>query len=126
MGTQYFRTSKYGNRKGYAMGQQFDSKKEARRYAELKLMEQAGVITELQKQVKYVLIPTQREPDTIGVRGGIHKGKLLEKECSYIADFVYKQNGVTIVEDTKGFKTPDYLIKRKLMLHVHGIRIQEI
>lgn len=126
MGTQYIRTSKYGNRKAYAMGQRFDSKREACRYAELKLMEQAGVITDLQKQVKYVLIPTQRESDTIGVRGGIHKGKLLEKECSYIADFVYKQNGETIVEDTKGFKTPDYLIKRKLMLHVHGIRIHEV
>ena len=126
MGTQYIRTSKYGNRKAYAMGRQFDSKKEARRYAELKLMEQAGVITDLQKQVKFVLIPTQREPETIGARGGIHKGKLLEKECSYIADFVYKQDGVTIVEDTKGFKTPDYLIKRKLMLYIHDIRIHEI
>ena len=120
------RYSKYGNRKAYAAGQIFDSKKEACRYAELRIMERAGVITDLQKQVKYILIPTQREPDIIGTRGGIHKGKLLEKECSYIADFVYKQDGEIIVEDTKGFRTPEYKIKRKLMLHVHGIRIREI
>lgn len=56
------------------------------------------------------------------------KGKLLERECSYIADFEYfdKQAGKMVVEDTKGFKTKDYTIKRKLMLHVHGIRIKEI
>lgn len=122
----YRRYAKYGNRKAYAAGQEFDSKKEACRYAELLILEKAGVITDLQKQVKFVLIPTQREPDTIGARGGIHKGKLIEKECSYIADFVYKQDGETIVEDTKGFRTTEYIIKRKLMLHVHGIRIREI
>lgn len=120
------RYAKYGNRKAYAAGQEFDSKKEACRYAELLILEKAGVITDLQKQVKFVLIPTQREPDTIGARGGIHKGKLLEKECSYVADFVYKQDGEIIVEDTKGFRTTEYIIKRKLMLHVHGIRIREI
>lgn len=122
----YRRCAKYGNRKAYAEGQEFDSKKEACRYAELRMLEKAEVITDLQKQVKYVLIPTQREPDTVGIRGGVHKGKLLEKECSYIADFVYKQNGKTVVEDTKGFRTPDYKIKRKLMLYMHGIRIREI
>lgn len=122
----YRRYAKYGNRKAYAAGQAFDSKKEACRYAELLMLAKAGVITDLQRQVKYVLIPTQREPDTIGARGGIHKGKLLEKECSYIADFVYKQDGETIVEDTKGFRTTEYKIKRKLMLYVHGIRIREI
>ena len=122
----YRRHAKYGNRKAYAEGQEFDSKKEACRYAELRMLEKAEVITDLQKQVKYVLIPTQREPDTVGIRGGVHKGKLLEKECSYIADFVYKQDGKTVVEDTKGFRTPDYKIKRKLMLYMHGIRIREI
>lgn len=120
------RYSKYGNRKAYAEGLAFDSKKEACRYAELRIMEKAGVITDLQRQVKFILIPTQREPDTVGERGGVHKGKLLEKECSYIADFVYWQNGQRIVEDTKGFKTPEYRIKRKLMLHVYGIRIKEV
>ena len=59
-------------------------------------------------------------------KGCFKPGKLLEKECSYIADFVYIQNGNLVVEDTKGFRTEAYKIKRKLMLHVHGIRIKEI
>jgi len=82
-------------------------------------------------QVKFVLIPAQREWTneiyTKGKKKGCFKpGKILEKECSYIADFVYIENGRIIVEDTKGFRTKDYVIKRKLMLHVHGIRIKEI
>ena len=56
----------------------------------------------------------------------MRRGKLLEREVSYVADFVYTENGKRIVEDTKGFKTKDYIIKRKLMLHVHGIRIKEV
>ena len=126
MGYRSIRYSKYGNRKVYVAGQEFDSKREACRYAELQIREKAGEITNLQRQVKYVLIPTQREPDTIGARGGIYQGKCLEKECSYIADFVYEQNGEIIVEDTKGYRTPEYIIKRKLMLYVHGIQIHEI
>ena len=117
---------KYGNRKARYNGAVYDSRKEARRAAELFLLEKAGKITDLQTQVKFVLIPTQREPDTVGKRGGIKKGKVIEKECSYYADFVYKENGKTVVEDTKGFRTKDYIIKRKLMLYVHGIKIKEI
>lgn len=86
----------------------------------------AGGITELKRQVEFELIPTQREPDAVGVRGGIKKGKVIEQKCSYIADFVYYEDGKKVVEDTKGFKTKDYVIKRKLMLWVHGIRIREI
>lgn len=89
-------------------------------------MERNGEIQNLERQVKFVLIPAQREPDTIGSRGGVKKGKVIEREVSYVADFVYKQNGEQIVEDTKGFRTKDYVIKRKLMLWVHGIRICEI
>ena len=103
----------------------FDSVKEYRRFCELSLLEKAGAITELQRQVEFELIPVQREPNTIGVRGGIKQGKVIEKKCSYIADFVYTENGEKVVEDTKGFKTKDYVIKRKLMLWVHGIRIKE-
>ena len=139
---------KYGNKKVEIDGHVFDSRKEARRYQELRLLEKAGAIQNLQTQVKFVLIPAQYEPDTIGKRGGIRKGKLIERECSYIADFVYdvpitieKQYtaktgevgtmtvccGIeTVVEDTKGFRTKDYIIKRKLMLHEYGIRIKEI
>ena len=89
-------------------------------------MERKGEIQDLERQVKFVLIPAQREPDTIGPRGGVKKGKVLEREVAYVADFVYTQNGERIVEDTKGFRTKDYVIKRKLMLWVHGIRISEI
>lgn len=120
--------NKYHSKKVEVNGIVFDSKKEARRFAELSLLEIAGTIQDLQRQVKYVLIPAQREPDTMGARGGIKKGKTIEKECAYIADFVYKDLTLneTVVEDTKGFKTKDYIIKRKLMLYVHKIRIKEV
>lgn len=118
--------NKYKNKKVVIDGLVFDSKREAKRYGELLLLEKVGAITNLQRQVKYVLIPAQREPDTVGARGGIHKGKLIEKECAYFADFVYQQDGETVVEDTKGMRTTDYVIKRKLMLYRHGIRITEI
>lgn len=118
--------SKYNNRKVRRDGLTFDSKKEHKRYNELLLLEQAGEIANLRRQVKFVLIPTQREPSQIGTRGGVKKGKLLERECSYIADFVYTENGKTVVEDTKGLRTKDYIIKRKLMLYVHNIRIREV
>lgn len=119
--------SKYGARKVRYKGTVYDSKREARRAVELHLLEKAGKITDLQEQVKFVLIPTQREPDTVGKRGGIKAGKVIEKECAYIADFVYTdENGQRIVEDTKGFKTKDYIIKRKLMLYRYGIKVREV
>ena len=107
--------SKYGNRKVIREGMTFDSVKEYKRYRELLLLQKAGAITGMQRQVKYELIPTQR----IG-------GKVAERACTYIADFVYQENGETVVEDTKGFKTPEYIIKRKLMLWIHHIRIKEV
>ena len=118
--------SKYHAKKVTVNGVTYDSKKEARRHAVLLDMERAGEITDLQQQVKFVLIPAQREPDTTGKRGGVKKGKLIERECAYVADFVYNKNGKRVVEDTKGVRTKDYIIKRKLMLWVHGIRINEI
>ena len=118
--------SKYGNKKVGYNGENFDSLKEYRRFCELSLLEKAGEITDLKRQVKFELIPAQYEPSTIGARGGVKRGKLLEREVSYIADFVYTQYGKQVVEDTKGFRTADYIIKRKLMLWVHGIRINEI
>lgn len=108
-------------------GLTFDSKKEYYRYCELKMLLQKGEISDLKMQVKYTLIPTQRETDTIGKRGGVVKGKVIEREVAYYADFVYiDKNGKTIVEDTKGMRTTDYIIKRKLMLFIHGIRIREL
>lgn len=107
--------SKYRSRKVTRDGMTFDSQKEYKRFCELRLLERAGKVTDLQRQVKFELIPSQR----IG-------GKVVERACNYIADFVYMENGRKVVEDTKGFKTTDYIIKRKLMLWVHGIRINEI
>lgn len=117
--------SKYGNKKVVRNGITYDSQKEANRHAILKMLERSGKISDLQRQVKFVLIPAQYEPDTVGKRGGVKRGKLLERECSYIADFVYTEDGKQVVEDSKGFRTADYKIKRKLMLHVHGIKIKE-
>lgn len=122
------KTNKYGANKVAVNEIIFDSKKEANRYQELLLLLRSGYIKDLHLQEKFVLIPAQREPDKVGKRGGVTKGKLIERECSYIADFVYTDNctGELVVEDTKGMRTKDYIIKRKLMLYVHGIRIKEV
>lgn len=123
--------NKYHNRKVRTSdGCIHDSRKEAVRWNELKLMEQAGAITGLQRQVKFVLIPAQYEPDLIGKNGKFKKGKCLEREVSYIADFMYNENDKVVVEDVKGYKGGGayavFSIKRKLMLQVYGIRIKEI
>lgn len=118
---------KYHSKKVKADGMTFDSKREYKRWTELRLLERAGAIRELERQTKFVLIPAQREPDTVGPRGGRIKGKLLEREVAYIADFTYlDETDELVVEDTKGMRTTDYIIKRKLMLFIHGIRIHEI
>lgn len=116
---------KYRNRETIINGKSFDSAKEARRWTELQLLQRGGAIQNLQRQVPFELIPAQREPDTTGPRGGVRTGKVLEYPVRYVADFVYVKDGRTVVEDTKGVKTPEYIIKRKLMLWVHGIRILE-
>lgn len=126
-----YRKSKYGAEKVTVDGLTFDSKKEANRYRELKILEKIGEITNLQMQVKYVLIPAQREPDTVGKRGGIIKGKLIEREVSYIADFVYTDvNGNRVVEDVKGYRGGGayevFKIKRKLMLYIQKIKVEEV
>lgn len=128
MGWQYNRRNKYGARKVTKNGLIYDSKKEARRAGILETLEKAGAITDLRRQVKYVLIPTQREPDTIGPKGGRKPGKVIERECYYLADFVYTitATGETVIEDTKGVRTKEYIIKRKLMLERYGIRIKEL
>lgn len=125
------RRRKYGNTKIMVDGIQFDSKREAARYRELKLLERAGVISFLQRQTKFQLIPDQHAPSnaiyTKGPRKGQRKpGKLLEHECSYIADFCYIRNGETVVEDAKGYRTEVYRIKKKLMLERYGIQIKEV
>lgn len=125
--SSFFASQQVRNKYGAKRVGTHASKREHYRAQELRLMERAGLISDLREQVPYVLIPAQ-----YGECGKDFKGRtsrvLLERACSYIADFVYTDTatGQTIVEDTKGFRTKEYIIKRKLMLHVHGIRIKEV
>ena len=119
-------------------GKVFGSKKEARRWAELKLLERSGHISDLRQQVPIELIPAQYETIPTGeyYKKGEKKGQpkfkkvCIEKAVTYVADFVYTENGKKVMEDTKGCKdgiTYNYFVlKRKLMLYVHGIRIREV
>ena len=123
---------KYHNKKVMVKTFCFDSKREARRHAELTALQAAGAILDLQRQVKFVLIPAQREADIIGPKGGKKPGKLIERECAYYADFVYTdaKTGERIVEDVKGYRGGGayavFSIKRKLLLQVFGLRIREV
>ena len=110
--------NKYNAKKISLGGQTFDSKREFDRWCELSLLQRGKAISELQRQVKFELIPNQYDEN----------GKLVERAVNYIADFTYydKALGKTIVEDAKGMKTKEYIIKRKLMLHIHGIKIKEV
>jgi hypothetical protein len=106
---------KYGNQKMNGSA----SKREANRLAELRLLEASGLISDLRTQVRYQLIPAQYTD-----------GKCVERAVTYTADFVYKAefDGKMReeVEDAKGVRTQQYVIRRKLMLFVHGIRIREV
>jgi hypothetical protein len=126
---------KYGNKKIVVDGIEFDSKKEAHRYCELKLLQRAGVISELELQKEFELIPAQYETFPRYGKSGkrLQDGKrCIEKSCVYKADFAYKQDGQLVVEDTKGYRDPasagyaKFVIKRKLMLWLHGVKIIEI
>ena len=109
--------SKYGNKKTEIDGITFDSKKEANRYADLKICERCGIIKNLQRQVKYTLIRGQRWRSD----GKKHRDTI------YIADFVYEDmDGNIIVEDVKGFRTDAYRIKRELMKMLYDIEVQEV
>ena len=125
--------SKYAARKAVVDGIAFDSRKEARRYGELSLLLRAGKITDLELQKRYELIPAQYETfERYGKRGQRLKDgqRCVEKSVVYVADFTYKQDGQTIVEDTKGYQRGTaydvFVIKRKLMLYIHGIKIREV
>ena len=120
--------NKYHAKKIEVDGKIFDSKREAARYIELQYLQRAGKISGLQRQKKFVLIPAQYEPESIGPRGGRIKGKLLEREVAYYADFVYfdEEEKDFVIEDTKGVRTKDYIIKRKLMLWLNGYQIREV
>ena len=126
-GYKPMRRSKYGAKKTTVNGIKFDSRKEAERYQTLLLLQRAGKIAGLALQQRYEIIPEHREPDTIGPRGGRKKGKIIEPARYYVADFVYydAENAELVVEDCKGYRTPEYKLKRALMLDRYGIRIRE-
>ena len=123
--------TKYNATKVEIDGHTFDSKKESNRYLELKLLERGKVISDLRTQVEFELLPNQyATEERYGKNGRRLKDKeiLLERKCCYVADFVYTDNrtGETVVEDTKGFKTADYILKKKMLLYFHGIHIVEV
>lgn len=130
------KSNKYKNVKVVSGNEVYDSKAEARRGFELELLQAAGKIEKLQRQVKFVLIPAQYEAASgVYTRGKLKgqpkRGKLLEKECSYYADFCYRaSDGTLVVEDVKGYKGGGayevFKIKRKLMLQLYGIKIKEV
>lgn len=110
--------NKYGNRKVQSPDGVFDSVKEYRRWKELRLLERAGEISNLHRQMAFTLIPSQKI-----------NGKLIEREVKYYADFTYvTKDGEFVVEDAKsdGTRTQVYRLKKKLMLKVHGIQIKEV
>ena len=102
--------NKYRNKKTEVDGILFDSKKEAKRYIELKTLEQLGVIKCLRLQVPYVLFEKSKY------------GRVVK----YIADFVYEQDMEIIVEDVKGIKTDVYKLKKRIMAEKYGIVIREV
>lgn len=103
--------SKYHNRKEDG----FDSRKEKGRYKELQLLQRAGEIKELQRQVRFHLLPNQYKD-----------GKCILRGTDYIADFTYRlRDGTFVVEDCKGFRTAVYKLKKKMLYDKFGILIKE-
>lgn len=110
--------NKYNARKISLNGQTFDSQHEFDRWCELSLLQRGKAISDLQRQVKFGLLPEQKDEN----------GKVIERAVSYIADFVYTDNhtGQTVIEDAKGVRTKEYILKRKMMLYFYGVRIKEV
>lgn len=125
--------SKYHSKKVTVDGIRFDSKKEANRYLELKQQERQGLISDLQMQVPFVLIPAQYDIHT-EYTPKTHKEKqvkkLVEKKVVYKCDFLYTRNGEVVVEDVKGYRNSTaysvFALKRKMMLYFHGIHVVEV
>ena len=131
---KFFKKSKYKNKKVMYNGIQFDSIHEKDRYIELLLLQRAGEIKDLKLQVPFVLIPSQYERVETGefyktgTQKGLPKTKevCVERACVYKADFTYMKDGKMVVEDAKGVRTDEYVIKRKLMLKIFEIKIKEV
>lgn len=127
----FLQIPKYHNKKITTLDNEvFDSKGEYVAWKQLQYQERAGLIKDLHRQVKFELIPAQYEkPENAIIKNAKNKKpKLLERSCSYIADFVYTDISTNklVVCDFKGIKTPEYIIKRKLMLYIYGVKIEEL
>lgn len=114
-----YKKNKYSARKTTIDGITFDSAKEAARYKKLKMLESMGAIKDLKLQVPFELQPAFR-----------YNGKQI-RAIKYVADFTYyapDKNGkkVYVVEDTKGYKTKEYELKRKMFLFTQGFEITEV
>ena len=107
-------TSKYKNKKVVVDNILFDSKKEANYYTKLKILKDAGKITDLELQKKFIL------QDKFTLNSKTYRA------ITYVADFVYKENGQVHVVDTKGYRTQVYKIKKKLFMKKYGIEIEEV
>lgn len=105
--------SKYHSKKTIVNGIEFASKREASRYEKLKEMQDNGLITDLRLQVPYILVPA------------FNLGKKRYRQMTYVADFVYNQDNIEVVEDCKGYRTEIYKIKKKLMAYIYQIEIKE-
>ena len=119
---------KYHNKKVTFDGLEFDSKKEMYRYIRLKSMQEEGLISDLRMQVPYEIIPAVYEEEMIQLKTKVKTvTKCVQRATYYLADFVYKdKDGNEIVLDTKGFRTKEYLLKKKMMRAFLGITIKEV
>jgi LytS/YehU family sensor histidine kinase len=120
--------SKYGNKKAKASGKVFDSRLERSRYYTLQVLEKAGEISELRMQVPFEIIPAIYETVEVQLKTKTKQvQKLVQRATHYVADFVYKdKDGNVVVEDSKGFRTKEYLLKKKMMRAFLGITIKEV
>lgn len=107
---------KFNNKKTMVDGVKFDSNKEARVWLQLQAEEAKGTITDLKRQVKFNFTAPS--------------GELIrydsKRAMSYVADFTFIKGGEFVVMDAKGFKTPEYKIKKSLMKYLNGIIITEV
>lgn len=118
---------KYKNKRVEFDGLIFDSLKEKRRYCELQILQKQGMISDLRLQVPYELLPAIYEDVTVQLKTKTKtQRKLVQRATTYVADFVYTRDGKEVVEDTKGFRTKEYELKKKMMRSLLGIEIQEL
>lgn len=122
-----YKRRKYGNRTiSNALGE-FDSKGEYQRWLFLLDAQKSGLITNLRRQVEYILLPTQYKTEIVHLKTKDKEvQRVAERAVTYIADFVYEKDGIVVAEDFKGFPDDKYPIKRKMMLYFHGIAVREV